>query len=174
MKKIIIVLTVFFCGILYTNAQGTKQSLKLAHINTQELLAAMPASDSAQTRIQKEAKDMQETLEEMQVEFNTKYQDYLQNSSTYTDIKRQAKEAELQDLNVRIQQFQENAQQNLEQLRQKLLTPIIDKAKKAIEEVGRENGYTYVFDTSEGTTVVFISDNAEDILEKVKAKLGIQ
>ena len=54
----------------------------------------------------------------------------------------------------------------------KLLNPhIIEKVTKAIEEVARENGYTYVLDTSEGSMVIFSADNAVDITEKVKAKM---
>lgn len=171
MKKILVIITVLAIS-GFSKVQS--QQIKIAHINTQELLASLPESDSAQAKIQQTASELQETLEEMQVEFNTKYQDYLQNSTTYTPIKRQAKEAELQDMNVRIQQFQENAEREIQEMRQKLLTPIIENTTKAIEEVGRESGYTYILDTSEGSTVIFSADNAVDIMEKVKAKLLAQ
>ena len=55
----------------------SQTSLKIGHINTQELLAAMPESDSAQAKIEKVYKDFQSQLEVMQVEFNSKYQDYI-------------------------------------------------------------------------------------------------
>jgi len=171
MKKFyVIIIVLIISGIISVDAQ----QIKLAHINTQELLAILPESDSAQVKIKKTATELQETIEEMQVEFNTKYQDYLKNSTTFTDIKRQAKEAELQDMNARIQQFSESAEEQLQELRQLLLKPIIKKTTKAIEEVGREQGYTYILDTSEGSVVIFVADNAVDIMDKVKTKLGVK
>jgi len=168
MKKGIITLIILaIAGLISLKAQ----QLKLAHINTQELLAELPESDSAQAKIQKANVDWTETLEEMQVEYNQKREDYIQNEGTFTDIKKQAKMAELQDIERRIQMTYETAEKELQALRQKLLTPIIESTTKAIEEVAREEGYTYVFDTSEGSVVIFSAENAVDIMEKVKAKL---
>jgi outer membrane protein len=167
-NKFIIVLALILGGITTAHAQ----QLKIAHINTQELLATLPESDSAQAKIQKSAMEWQETLEEMQVEFNTKYQDYLQNSAAMSEIKKRAKETELQDLDTRIKNTNQTAEQDLQGLRQQLLQPIIEKTTKAIEEVGRENGFTYILDTSEGSVVIFAADNAVDIMDKVKAKLS--
>ena len=169
-KSLIVIIAFIFTGYCALNAQP----LKIAHINSQELLAALPESDSAQVKIQRTAKELQETLEEMQVEFNTKYQDYLQNSATFTETKKKARETELQDMNMRIQQFQETAEKEIQDLRQSLLTPIIEKATKAIEEVGREGGYTYILDTSEGSMVIFSADNSVDLMDKVKTKLGVK
>lgn len=171
MKKIFI-LTIALISLSLTSLNA--QALKIAHINTQELMTSLPESDSAQANIQKAAQEWQETLEEMQVEFNTKYQDYLQNMQTMSEIKRTAKETELQDLDTRIKNTNQTAEQDLQALRQKLLTPIIEKTTKAIEDVGREQGYTYILDTSEGSVVIFAADNAVDIMDKVKAKLLVK
>ena len=45
----------------------------------------------------------------------------------------------------------------------------MEKAKKAIEAVAKENGYKYVLDTSAGN--VLYSEASEDILLAVKKKL---
>ena len=46
-------------------------------------------------------------------------------------------------------------------------------ALNAIKEVGKENGFTYVFDLSAGG-ILYFADNTEDILPLVKKKLGLQ
>jgi outer membrane protein len=51
------------------------------------------------------------------------------------------------------------------------LKPIIDKAKKAIEDVAKENGYTYIFDSSVGVLLYY--ENSDDIMTLVKKKLGL-
>ena len=59
----------------------------------------------------------------------------------------------------------------LEQEREKaLLTPIIDRAKEAIRDVAKENGYTYIFDSAVGVTLY---EGGDDVLPLVKKKLGL-
>ena len=51
-----------------------QKALKFGHINSQEILQAMPERDSAEVKMQKYAKELQDTYEGIQVEFNAKYQ----------------------------------------------------------------------------------------------------
>ena len=145
----------------------------IGHINSQELLQAMPESDSAQVKLEKAAKELQSQLESMQVELNNKYQDYISKKDTYSDLIRQTKETELNQMNQRIQQFQSTAEQDLQKQRTDIFKPILDKANKAIAEVAKENGFTYVLDLSAGT-VIYHSDTSVDILLLVKQKLGLK
>ena len=146
-----------------------QDKLKLGHINSQELFQSMPESDTAQKKLQKAAKELENTLDELQVEFNKKYEDYMNNAENYSDLIRSTKEQELQQL----QQFQEQADQDLQTQRTKLLKPIQDKALKAVNAVAEEHGYTYIFDTSLGS-IVYSAENTDDILPLVKEKLGIK
>ncbi|KAB2840859.1 MAG: OmpH family outer membrane protein, partial [Melioribacteraceae bacterium] len=41
---------------------------------------------------------------------------------------------------------------------QELLKPIIEKAKSTISTVAKEGGYTYVFDSSPGTPLLYKPD----------------
>ncbi|MBN1186896.1 MAG: OmpH family outer membrane protein [Bacteroidales bacterium] len=172
MKRVSIYLLLVALVVTLTNSYAQK-SPKLGHINSQELLAAMPETDSAQAKIQRIAKEFEDQLEIMQVEFNNKYQKYLQEQKNYTDLVRKAKENELQDLQQRIQEFQYTAQEEIENQRNELFQPIIDKAQKAVKDVARENGFTYVFDTGTGA-VVYWAEDSEDLMAKVKAKLGVK
>jgi outer membrane protein len=133
----------------------------------------MPESDSAQSRIEKLASNYDDQLEQMQVELNKKYDDYLKNRDSYTDLIRQTKESEIADLNDRIQQFESVASQELQAERNKLLQPIIEKANKAIKTVAEEQNITYVFDVSQGNPIYF-SDQSIDILPLVKKMLGLE
>ena len=84
---------------------------------------------------------------------------------------RDSKVQEIADLEKRIQAFQKQAQDDIAKKEQDVLTPIIDKARKAIDEVAVEKKYTYVFDNSAG--VLLYAKDTEDILPEVKAKLGL-
>ena len=154
-------------------AGGLINAQKFAHINSQELLASMPESDSAQASIERMAKDFEDQLDEMQVELNKKYEDYLKKRDTYTDLIRQTKESEISDMNDRIQQFQAVAQQELEDKRNILLRPILEKANNAVKSVAEERGFIYVFDLSLGNPIYF-SDESVDILPMVKERMGLK
>jgi outer membrane protein len=82
------------------------------------------------------------------------------------------REKELRDMQSRIQEFQENAQENARNKEQELLKPIIEKAKTTISTVAKEGGYSYVFDSSPGTPLLHKPDG-DNIMGAVKKKLGI-
>jgi outer membrane protein len=91
-----------------------------------------------------------------------------------TELIRSTKESELNELSERIQNFQTQAQQDFERQRVELFRPIQEKAKKAVDEVAEENGFTYIFDIGPGVgAIVYASPDTEDILPLVKAKLGL-
>ena len=158
-----------------TLAVNAQQKLKIGHINSQELLSLMPESDSAQKKLEQIANDHQLVLEEMSVEFNKKFETYRKamDAGTMSALARASKEAELEDLQTRIQQFEQTAQQDLQQQRVEIFTPVQEKALNAVNEVAEENGFTYIFDTGVGA-LVYTSPDSQDILPLVKIKLGLQ
>ena len=93
----------------------------------------------------------------------------LQKSPGLLQVK-EVKEKELMDLQNRIQEFQQSADDKMGKKRQELFKPILDKAQKAIKDVGSEGGYDYIFD---GGQLLYAKDS-ENIVPAVKAKLGIK
>jgi outer membrane protein len=89
-----------------------------------------------------------------------------------TDVVKEAKVKEIQDLELRIQQFQQTSQEGVQQKRNEVLAPLLEKAQNAINAVAEENGYTYIFDISLGSIVY--GDESRDIMPLVKVKLGIE
>ena len=145
---------------------------KIGHINMQELINLMPERDSAVVKLEKYAKELDETMQGMQQEFNTKYQTYQQKSGTWTAAVLEDKTKELQGMQERLQVFQQNAQQEMGQLQQQLYAPVFEKANKAIEKIGTEGGFTYVIDLSAGA-VIFKGASSIDLLPMAKKELGI-
>ena len=166
--------TFLLCGLLILPATAVLgQTGKFGHINSQELLTQMPESDSAQAEMQRMQTTYELQFEEMQVELNKKYEDYLQNRDSYSELILQTKEAEIQEINARIEQFQQIAGQDLQAQQNELLAPILEKANNAIKEVAEDNGFTYIFDVGQGNPIYF-SEESVDILPLVLEKLGIQ
>ena len=165
MKKIILLAIL---GVLTLNL--TAQN-KFGYIDSQELLQLMPERKTAETEVQNFAKSLEAQLGSMTAEYQQSLQEYQANEATYTDLVKQDKEAEIIGLQERIQTFQQNAQQSLQEKEQKVLEPIFAKARKAIEDVAKEGGYTYIFDKSQGT--ILYAKDSENILGLVKKKLKL-
>ncbi len=119
-KSIVLIIAVVLSATIFAQT-----NLKIGHINSQELLQAMPESDSAQAKLDKAIKELQSQLEAMQAEFNNKYQDYVSKKDTYSDLIKQTKEADLQQMNQRIQQFQANAEQDVQKQRTEIFKPVL-------------------------------------------------
>jgi outer membrane protein len=157
--------------VVFTTASFAQVKQKFGHIDSNELLKLMPGRDSATAKITAYSKTLETQLKGMQNELETKYQDYQGNEKNYTDLIKQTKQKELQDIQARIEAFQQSAQDDLEKKQNELLKPIIDKAKAAIEKVAKDNQFTYIFDA--GLGVLLYTDPTQDILPLVKKELGL-
>ena len=170
MKKTLIAIVA--CLLAFGGTAYAQKNVKLGHINSNDLMQIMPGRDSAQATLQKEVAELESNLKSMQSEMEKRYNDYMEGQAGWTDLIRQTKQRELQDMGARIEEFQQNAQKQLQEREQELLKPIIDRAKKAIEDVAKEGGYTYILDA--GTAAILYSQDSEDIMPQVKKKLGLK
>ena len=151
----------------------TAQELKFGHINIQKLVAELPEKKAADAQLQAEANKLQDQLKVMSQDLDTKYKTYLTQRDSLPDLIRATKEKEIQDLDTRIRQYNQMAQQTLSQKEQQLLQPIMQKVQNAINEVGQEQGLIYIFDIST-QVVLYHSDQSIDCEPLIKAKLGVQ
>ena len=150
------------------------QSFKFGHINSDELIQSMPEYDSATVKLEKFRKELVNALELMQVEWNNKSDSYQKESKNLSDIVKQTKEQELMDIQKRIQDFQANAQTQLQNKQTEVFQPIYTKVDKAIKDVGKENGYLYVFDVAKGALLYFDETKSTNVMPLVKTKLGLK
>ena len=151
----------------------TAQELKFGHINIQKLVTELPEKKAADAQLQAEAAKLQDQLKVMSEDLDKKYTTYLAQRDSLPDLIRATKEKEIQDLDTRIKQYNQMAQQTLAQKEQQLLQPIMQKVQNAITEVGQEQGLIYIFDIS-SQVVLYHSDKSIDCEPLVKAKLGMQ
>ncbi|GAA4937812.1 OmpH family outer membrane protein [Algibacter agarivorans] len=146
----------------------TQAQSKIAHINTQELIAAMPAAKTAQAEIEALGKTYQTDIQASITEYQNTVKQYEAEASTKTDEENQKRGLELQEKQQRIQQFRADAQKDLAQKEAELFKPIQEAAMKAINEVAKAQGYQYVIDRA-----TLIVADGKDILADVKKQMGI-
>ena len=169
--KQIITLAILASAMIWNPAMAQKSN-KFGHINSQELLPQFPEYKAAVAKMDSITKDIQKQLQEMMTEYRAKQEKYSSEAPKLSELVKKDKEEELTSLGTRIQNFQQQAQQSLEQQEQALIEPIVNKAKKAIEQVAKENGYTYIFDTSAGSLLFW--EESDNVLASVKKKLNLQ
>ena len=160
--------------IAISGQNAVSQSLKFGHINRNELIQAMPEFDSARVTLEKLNTELSNAAELLQVELNNKYETYLKESKNLTDLVRQTKEQELQDYQRRLTDFQTNAQNQLQEKQVSLFTPVTEKADKAIRDVGKENGFIYIFDLSGGQVAYYDESKSTNVMQLTKTKLGLK
>jgi outer membrane protein len=162
--------TLLIIGLLMATFSANAQMAKFGHIDTQELLASMPERLTVQAQIEEQANMYEQELLKMQGSFETDYREYIDKAESWPAAIRQQKESELQQDQAGLEQFTQTVQQEMATLEAQLLSPMIERARVAIEELGAEQGFTYIFDTSTGGTVW---NGGVDVLPLVKSKLGI-
>ncbi|MDF1550555.1 MAG: OmpH family outer membrane protein [Bacteroidales bacterium] len=177
MKRTLSILAILMFVAIGFNLNA-QTSYKFGHIDSRKLMQALPESEQAQKALEAEGKSVQDQMEVMEVELNNKYNDYLTNeklpvgdAKKWSAIVKADKEKELNSLQQRIQEFQQNAQNQLNAKREELFKPILEKVDKAIKEVAKENKFTYVFDVS---TFLYYSEESIDITAMVKTKLALK
>ena len=162
-KTLLLATVLCITTIGFTQAQS-----KVAHINTQELIASMPVAKKAQSEIEALGKTYQTDIQASITEYQNTVKQYDAEASTKTAEENQTRMVELQEKQQRIQQFRTDAQKDLADKEADLFKPIQEAAMKAINEVAKAQGYQYVLDRA-----TLIVADGDDILADVKKQMGI-
>lgn len=167
LKKIVLLVAMFILPL------GVMAQVKFAHMNSQEVIMAMPEFTKAQAELDAMSKEYQKELERGQQEFQKKYQAFIEEVDSLPKNIAERRQKDLQDMDQRQQQFQQEAAQALQKAQQDALTPIYQKLEVAIDAVGKAEGVIYIFDIAR-TPLAFIGNQSIDVTAKVKAQLGIK
>lgn len=149
------------------------QELKVAIVNSNEIIAAMPELTAMQETMKQMNDKYAGEMKTMEDEFQKKYSDFIAQQDSMTENIRLRRMQELEDIRQRVENFTQVARQDMDKKQQELLTPIQDKVRNAIKAVGDEKGYAYIFDNNPGI-VLYTGTAAIDATPMVKAKLGLK
>ena len=169
MKQLIKILSI----VILVTASSSAFSQKFGHINFEQLIESMPEKEIALNNLQKEYNEVKGLIEEMSVEYNKKLMNAQKNYDSLSKTSQQMLEQDLQESQMRIQQYQTSAEERLNTRREELLNPIITKAEAAIKTVAEREGFMYIYDVSKGSQVLYYSAKSIDVLPLVKKELGI-
>lgn len=152
----------------------TAYAQKFGNINMGNVFEIMPE----RAQVQKEMEELQakyETeLSKMGDEYQKKVSDFMAEKDKLEKNIADARAQEIDQLAQRIQNFREMAAKDLQTQQEQKVAPIIDKINKAIQAVGEKEGFTYIYDLSQGNILYFSPTQCVDVLPLVKKELGIQ
>ena len=170
MKKILLVSTLVLGSLIALTGQD-----RYGHLNFGNLIAVMPEAIQANDSLEIMQATMVARGEAMAAQFQRDASAFIKDvqSGTLTPVQQQERQAALEKRQVEIQNFEQEIVQTMGATRNQMLEPIIARALQAIDDVAKENGYVMVFDTSVFNAVMF-ADESEDLMDMVKAKLGIE
>ncbi len=153
------------------------QNLKFGHINSSEVIMSMPETAAAESELQALGQRFQDEMQRSSDEFNKKLQEYqqaMQGAEPLPANIAERRQKELQDLAQRGEEFQQDANQQIQRRQEELFIPIQQKVLEAIRAVGEEQGLIYIFDLS-ATSIPYINESQSvDATPLVKTKLGIR
>lgn len=166
MKTLLVALAIFAGATSFVNAQS-----KIAHINAQELIEAMPEFKAAQTSLEKVQKTYDTEIKAMLKELDAKAKQYDSEAESKTDEENQKRVMEIQGMQDNVQAYRQQALQDLEKKKSDVFKPILEKAQSTIQKVGRAQGYQYVMDSTMGSGIILA--DGKDLMADVKKDLGI-
>src|SRR5438067_12646137 len=138
MKKLLKVALIAVCIVFAGNL--AKAQSKIGYVAVDQIVDQMPETKAAITTITAYNKQFIDQLTTMNNELQQKGQAYQAQRATMTDAARTVKESELNDLQKRMNDYQNNAQQQVTAKTNELSKPLFDKVRAAISQVAKEKG----------------------------------
>ena len=163
-KRILVVVVVFVTSFV-------AQAQSVAHINSEELVSAMPDTKAMQDQMKVLGQNYDTEYKAQAQALQAKLQKYQTEAATKTNEENEKRQQEVAEIKQKLDLYLRSAQEELQKKEMDLLKPIIEKAQKAIQDVAREKGIKYVLDSAPGKGLIVFE--GEDLLPAVKAKLGI-
>lgn len=154
--------------------QGGWAQRTFGQLNAQALLAELPEIQEADRQLEAYYNQLVAEGQQKAEAFERAYRDFVQQMEVgeLAPAQAEAKQAELRQMQQELQGLEAEIARKVETRRQQLYEPVLKKVQAAIEEVGKAQGLTFIFDTSTYMAVLF-ADDALDVSAAVRAKLGL-
>jgi outer membrane protein len=167
MNKIKLLIAV---AVIFTS--GAAMAQKTGYIRVDDVVRLMPETAKLQTTIEKYQADS------LQPRYNYTLSEYMRKDSAVNTkdsvnhpaaARAKMREEMQQDL-YELQNWQQIVQQLTQNKQDQLLEPIYTKAITAVQNVAKENGYTYVYSKE----ALIVAPPADDLLPLVAKKLNLK
>lgn len=139
------------------------QDFKFAYFSFDTALKSMPDYGLALANIDKLRTQYDAELKRAEKEFNTKYEDFLENQRAMDPVILDKRQAELQELLHKNLKFKDEASRLLAQAENDAYGPLKAKVREAVKKIGAERGYAFVLNTDGEACPYVDSTKGDDI-----------
>lgn len=143
---------------------------KIGYISADEVIQLMPEAATVQQQLDEYQQSLYKNADDQKTALNDAVQKFYKDSATMSPSLKEVKRGDLQKQVQDLSGMDQKIQNQFEQKRQELSLPIQKKLQAAIEDVAKENGYTYVFPRE---ALIYMPPSS-DIGPLVRKKLGLK
>jgi outer membrane protein len=168
--------TLFLIVVCAFAIQANAQEIqKIGYADWEYIFSQLPEFKQIDSELKTHGTQLENQLKAKYQDYEAKVKAYQNMPATTPDAIRADKERELTGLQESIQKFQQDAQTSLQNKQAALMDPVFKKVGKAIEEVAKENGYSFILNPQivGGGDVLLYNDEKYDISNLVLKKLGV-
>lgn len=149
------------------------QAQKFGHFDSNAFIETLPAYKEMQKTLDAEASKIEGTVATLNEDFQKMLKEYQANGESLSASEQEEKQAELQESYQKIQQYVQTQRQALQEKQREMLAPLMQRVLRSVQEVGVENGFTYIFEQNAGLTPFVSKTKSVDITPLMKKKMGI-
>ncbi len=171
-KKIaaLILVGTALCGSAVLHAQ----SQKIGYVVSSKIFQELTEAQEAQRKIDAITKPLADSLEAMEKNLQAQVDEYQKKEAMMNESAKRVAQQEILELErkynqFRIEKFGSDGELAREQ--EKIINPIRERIKKAIESVAKEERYGFVFDKTDQLQILLYGDSNHDLTFKVLDKL---
>jgi outer membrane protein len=168
-RTLVVAVAILFAApaLVRAQEQAATPKLGIAVIDVQRIVEESAVGKEAKARLVKAQEDKVAEGRKLSDELDALKKQLATQGSTLTDAKRSDLQNEIQDKQVQLQRFQDDAQQQLDELKRKELDNLEKKVMPLINELGREMKLQLIFNKfSSGLVYADSSTDITDIVLK--------
>lgn len=148
----------------------TANAQKIGYISADEIIQLMPEARTVQDELDQYRESLYQNADDKRAAFDEAVQKFFKDSTTMSPSMKEVKRLELQKQNADLGQDNQRIQNQFQMKQDELAAPIQKKLQAAIEEVAKENGFTYVFQRE----ALIVMPPSSDMGPLVKKKLNLK
>jgi outer membrane protein len=151
--------------------QAATTAAKIAYVNTQALFQSAPGRAEAEAQFEREANTFREQVKRMDDSLNTLVSTYQKDAARLDTATRVRRETAIRTRQDEYRQRASGLEEQLNQRRDALLNPIMERIRQALEQVRVEDGYAMILNNDPQGSLIVAADKNLDITERVVARL---
>ena len=169
-KNLIAILSILLLSGTMLFAQ---KPVKIGYIDSQTILTQLPEAIKAQGEIQSAVDQVKGQIDSLGQLYQTTLADYQKQANMMTDAKKKEAQQKImgmeQDYNTLRAKLDANGE--VAQMNQKLMKPIVDKIKKTVGEIAKQEGVQLVLEKSDQLQTIWYAEPSMDLTFKVLDKM---